>query len=166
MHPLVQVWPSIESKLLRYLESTVWRSHAEDLSQDSFLALWEQWDDRGRSLAQRSEKELTAYAIGIARNKGKALYRSDSARLKREASVAAMEPSQVELYDEHDGVPVEVRPLLEHLPPREADVLRLTAELGMSRREVAEVLGISTSTVKTYITRARVAFRREPDAAA
>jgi RNA polymerase sigma factor (sigma-70 family) len=57
--------------------------------------------------------------------------------------------------DRHDGLPVEVRDLLDRLPPREREVVVLRLVLGLSQAETARLLGIAEGSVGSALHDAR-----------
>ena len=53
----------------------------------------------------------------------------------------------------------QVQGLLQSLPEKERDVLRLKYQQGMKHKDIAKALGITESTVTTYVKRARAYLR-------
>lgn len=126
------------------------RAEAEELLQDAFLKVWERWD---RVAAMENP---TGYLYRTALN----LYR----RRLRRASVA-MRRAFSFMPDSDELAGVEVRDeavrLLGKLTPRERAAIVITAYLGYSSEEAAQLMGINANTVRVLTGRARAALRAE-----
>ena len=126
-------------------------SIAEDLAQDAFLAALRQWD---RVAGMKNPEAWVRQVVAI---------RSVS-RFRR---MAAETRAVFRLGRSHDdGQELDVEACLDvwvevrRLPRRQAQVIALTYANGLSRKEVAEVLGCSQETVKTHLDRGRRALSR------
>jgi RNA polymerase sigma-70 factor (ECF subfamily) len=108
------------------------RDRAEDLTQETLLKAWE----KRRQL--REEQSLRVWLFRIA------------------ALDRAPEPSQT--LGNREEV-LEVLKVLEHLPPRQREVLHLSAVEEFRVAEIAEILGISPNAVKVNLCEARKKMR-------
>jgi RNA polymerase sigma-70 factor (ECF subfamily) len=117
---------------------------AEDSAQDAFLRAWRGLD------SFRGQSSLSTWLYAITRNT--CLTALKSARSRRwappeEATEIAGETSA--------GPPVDVIALVEALPDKYRQVVRLFYMEERSYQEVAELLDLPLGTVKTYLHRAR-----------
>jgi RNA polymerase sigma-70 factor (family 1) len=138
---------------------------AEDVVQDVFLAVW-----AGREHWQVTVS-VRAYLRRAARNM--ALRHTSRAAVQRRAPLAEFEePSSgargatlvdpspsPEQHADAAALAEEVARVEAKLPPRMGEVYRLSRHDGLSNREIAERLRISTKTVELHLTRALAAFR-------
>src|SRR5579862_1433146 len=140
----------------RYLRSD---DGAPDLAQDVFAELWE----HRRELAIRGS--LRAYLFAAVRNR--ALNVLDHLRIEarwRERSSAAMldvptaPPADEGL--ERTELAEAVQRAIGSLPPRAQEIARLRWIDRLSRREIAEIVGVATPTVSVHLTRALKRLRR------
>jgi RNA polymerase sigma-70 factor (ECF subfamily) len=124
---------------------------AEEVSQDTFLALWRR---PGAFDARRGT--LQAFLLGVARNKAIDLVRREQAlrrtreSLALEAESASEEPSaheRLEGIEERQGV----KAALEKLSSVQREAIVLAYFGGRTYREVAEELGIPEGTAKTRL---------------
>lgn len=126
------------------------RHEAEEIMQDAFLRLWEQWDRVG------SLSDPIGYLYRTAMN----VFRSRARRAKVAIRLAVGHlPADDELADVEEREDV-VRALAP-LTPRQRAALVLTDLLGMSSEQAAEALRIKASTVRVLVARARAALRKE-----
>lgn len=126
-------------------------SIAEDLAQDAFLAALRQWD----RVAGMENPE--AWVRRVVANRSVSRFRRVAAETRAVLRVGRSYDDEQELDVEAClDVWVEVR----RLPRRQAQVIALTYANGLSRKEVADVLGCSLETVKTHLYRGRRALSR------
>lgn len=129
------------------------RGVSEDVAQDAFVAAW-------KSLATlRDPARFRAWACGIARNlanKARAV-RGRTAPMQEAADSA---PNPEELLDVQDREAA-VWASLERLSPTYREPLVLFYREGRSTKEVAEALGLTTSTVEQRLSRGRKQLRAE-----
>lgn len=134
------------------------RGMAEDVVQDAFIGLYRNWDR-----LNDSANALT-YVRSSVINGCRAALRT-KARADRRDRVAAARDAQlpfddtaatVLLSEEHQEVLAAVR----KLPDRQREALMLRYYLGLSTDDTARVMGISTGTVKSAISRAISALAR------
>ena len=139
--------------LLRYIQYHFDdRSEAEDIAQESFVRFYQ---------ARVHEEEILrpkAWLFRVARNLSLDLGRKKKPELLDEKGWLAAESNMAvtpsRFYEEADlmGLP------WDSLTGAELECLRLRAE-GLKLREIGEVLGVSVSTVVSYISRAVTKLR-------
>ncbi len=131
---------------------------AEDLTQETLLRAW------SRRLQLRDPRAARVWLLRIAAN----LWRDQA----RRARLPAARPEPL-----GEDVPSSCRPpgsdvadreelgralaALDALPPRQREVLYLSACDGLTRAEIAEVLGVSPDAVKANLCLARQRLRRQ-----
>jgi RNA polymerase sigma-70 factor, ECF subfamily len=125
------------------------RSEAEDITQESFLKLWERWDRVGEI------RDPTGYLYRTAMNIFRRRYRRGTLAIRKALAVA---PTQDE-FEQADDRQV-VRRTLATLTPRQRAALVLTEMLGFSSEEAGRALGIKASTVRALAHQGRAAFAR------
>lgn len=131
------------------------RDEAEDLAQETFLRL-----SRQRFSPSR-EHNLRGWLYVVASNLAFNTLRSQNRRQRREEAVFQQRTSEGEpdpaeaaiLQDERAAV----RRTLAALPERQAQILMLRHS-GLSYREIADALGIASSSVGATLARAETAF--------
>ena len=127
------------------------RHRAEDVLQEALARAWRNWSQVKDEAARRS------WLFTIVRNE---FYRSVE-RNKREAGEEIDDEMLAQIADERDFTRgLEVRQLLERLPPAAMEPLVLQNLAGLSCEEVAQVLGVSVGAAMTRICRARAALRQ------
>jgi RNA polymerase sigma factor (sigma-70 family) len=130
------------------------REDAEELMQESFLRLWERWDDRDRI------QDPTAYLFRVALNG----FRMRTRRMRTAARRL--------IGNEYSGDPfqqieirVDVRMMLGRLTPRQRSALVLIDMLGYGSAQAGRIMGIRSSTVRALASQGRAALRQgETDA--
>ena len=124
------------------------RAEAEEIMQDSFIAVLERWE----RVATMDDPE--AYLYRTALNVFRQRLRRAAVLLRK--AVHAIPPddalSVVELRDEATRA-------LARLTPRERQAIVLTGYLGYSTEEAGRILGIKGATVRVLTTRARATLR-------
>lgn len=124
---------------------------AEEIVQTVFVALWE---NRAKIDVQQS---FESYFFSIARYNiykalRKAVYRQGYLEYMRQNhSDSSFVTEELILFNELDTV---VHELLEKLPPKRREIIRLHREEGLSYNEIAERLSITNSTINTQLTKA------------
>lgn len=122
---------------------------AEDIGQEAFVRVLEQWDRVG------SMVDPVGYLYRVAMNVFRSRYRRARVAARRIISHAARD--EISEVDERDAV----QRMLGELNPQQRAALVLTSLLGYSSDEAGTVLGIRGSTVRVLTTRARATLRRE-----
>lgn len=124
---------------------------AEEIVQIVFVALWE---NRSKIDAQQS---FESYVFSIARHNiykalRKAVYRQGYIEYFRQNhSDTSFVTEDLILFNELDTV---VHELVEKLPPKRREIIRLHREEGLSYNEIATRLSITNSTINTQLTKA------------
>ncbi len=133
---------------------TTVQADVEDIVSDSCVALIAHLD----KLRTMEEDALRRYIAVTVRNKAlDVCRRQQSVRLLAEAEDVASLPDP-ESVEARILLMEEIRQVLSgirQLPPREQEVLRLKYDQGLKHREIAQLLGISESSVTKYAERAR-----------
>jgi RNA polymerase sigma factor (sigma-70 family) len=127
------------------------RHEAEEITQDSFLKIYERWDRVG------ALDDPTAYLFRVSMNTFRNRYRRALLGLRRELLLAPEATDELAEIESHDEV---VRLLLGLAPKQRAAVL-LTAILEYSADEAGQMLGLRASSVRALTTRARAQMKNE-----
>jgi RNA polymerase sigma-70 factor (ECF subfamily) len=124
------------------------RADAQELMQDAFLKLWEQWE----TIDQIDDP--TAYLFRVALNGYRMRARSARRAARRVVDVASS-------YDPFDEVHVreDVRRMLRSLTPRQRAALVLLDLYGYGSEDAAEIMRIRPSTVRALATQGRAVLR-------
>ena len=128
------------------------RGAAEDVVQDAFLGLYRNWD------RLNDPANALTYVRSSVLNGCRAALRKQARGDRRDRAAAARDgrppfdstEAAVLLSEEHQEVLIAVRQLAD----RQREALMLRYYLGLSTDETARVMGISTGTVKSAISRA------------
>ena len=127
------------------------RHQAEDILQTSLAKLYLAWDkvhDRG---------SVDAYVRRIMVNENNSLWRRP---WKKREYVAEQLPEGDAHHDQYDeGLSAALWDVVQSLPPKARAVVVLRYYEQLSEAETADVLGISTGTVKSQCSRALAALR-------
>jgi RNA polymerase sigma-70 factor (ECF subfamily) len=132
------------------------RDAAEDTVQDGFIRLWE----RRREWEPNAPARVILYTIvrNLALNGRKSVKlrnRSD-VRLRVPRPTAPTAPEDAVQADELDAA---MRAAIDALPPRRREVLLLAKFDGLSRNEIAELLGIAPQTIANHLALALAELR-------
>ncbi|MBS2939263.1 SigE family RNA polymerase sigma factor [Nocardioides sp. J2M5] len=123
---------------------------AEDLLQNAFAKLYLSWDK------VRDHAALDGYVRRVMVNEHNSLWRR--AWKRREHSTDRLpEAGADDTYD--DGLGGELWAFVQTLPPKQRSVVVLRYYEQLSEAEIADVMGISTGTVKSQASRALAALR-------
>jgi len=134
------------------------RGAAEDVVQDAFLGLYRNWD------RLNDPANALTYVRSSVLNGCRAALRTRARRERRDRVAAARDgwplfdsaEAAVLLSEEHQEVIAAVRKLAH----RQREALMLRYYLGLSTDETARVMGVSTGTVKSAVSRAVAALGR------
>ena len=125
---------------------------AEEVVQDSFVAIYQRWDDLG-------DANVPAYLRQTVVNRSRSVL--------RHLKVVSQHPSEIPPDGpgaDHDVLHGAQRraviDALARLPRRQREVLALRYYLDLSEREIAETLRISQGAVKSHASRGAAALRR------
>jgi len=134
------------------------RELADDISQEVFIKVFEHlYNFRGQS-------SVKTWLLAITRNTARDVLRS--AWIRR----VTLMPSRYEDQQTHPSAEREtidklmteqVWAVVLKLPPKLREVLLLSVHYGLSMNEMADMLGVSTGTVKSRLHRARNAVNRK-----
>lgn len=135
--------------VIRYLDSA---DAADDVLQELFLRIWNgrvNWEVRG---------SLKVYMYTAARNSALHAVARRDARSRAEGK-AAIYSEHIVQHDasaelEQSELAAAARAVVAELPERCREIYLLSSEHGLSYSEIAAMLGISVSTVKTQMGRA------------
>lgn len=145
-------YPAVFRHLL-YLSGD--RQVAEDLTQETFTRLFQQADPD----ASQTLRNPRAWLLTVASNLAYNHFRNEKRRLDRERrpKLSVLPGGAAEAYDQMDDV-LDVRGALATLEPRDRAVL-LLRHSGFSYAEIADAVGLQTSSVGTTLARAQRRFR-------
>ena len=129
------------------------RHDAEDLMQDSFIRLWERWDDVDRVA------DPTSYLFRVALNNFRMNRRRAAMALRKVLPVGEARDAFAEAEMRAD-----VRALLLDITPRQRAALVLVDLLGYSSEQAARILRVRPSTVRALGTQGRRALREKEGA--
>lgn len=130
---------------------------AEEIVQLVFVALWE---NRDKII---EDQPFDSYIFSIARHSiykalRKAVYRQGYLEyLKQNHSQTAFVTEDLVMFHELDTV---VQELIEKLPPKRREIIRMHRDEGLSYNEIAERLSITNSTINTQLTKAMSFIRQ------
>jgi RNA polymerase sigma-70 factor, ECF subfamily len=137
------------------------RHEAEEISQEAFLRVWQRWDRV--STMERPEGYLFRTAMNVFRSRRRraaAVFR----RLGRRehggpeatggGGPSGADPA-ISVVEDRDAVARE----LAGLPARQRAAFVLTEGLGLSSEEAGQAMGITASTVRVQVARARESLR-------
>jgi RNA polymerase sigma-70 factor, ECF subfamily len=148
---LLMLYERHASSILAYLAHRVRdRQLAEELLHDVMLAAWQ------ASAAFRGESSVRTWLFTIAHNRAvNAFRRGPSAGGNVDLGTAGMIPDPAAGAAEG----VDLRAAIERLPAQQQAALDLVFFHGFSASEVATVMAVAPSTVRSWISRARAALR-------
>lgn len=125
------------------------RAEAEDLLQETFLAVWERWE---RVSAMENP---SGYLYRVALNGARKRFRRSALALRR----VRLGRDRSDPIDEADARTVVGR-ALGTLTPRQRMAIVLTDLLGYSTRETSRLMSIREGTVRALASQARAAMRK------
>jgi RNA polymerase sigma-70 factor (ECF subfamily) len=152
-------WEQLETHLPRIyrfaLRLTADSDWAEDLTQDTLLKAWK---NRGQLRAAESARVwLFRITVNLWRDQ---VRQSGNRPVMEQNTESAVDrsPQPVEVLGEREEL-LDVLKAIERLPPRQREVLHLSAVEDLRIAEIAEVLGISANAVKVNLSEARKKMR-------
>jgi RNA polymerase sigma-70 factor (ECF subfamily) len=146
-------------RLVRFVEGIVdQEGGADDVVQEAFIRLW----TRRKEL--KLQGSFRAFLYTMTRNAAIDERRSSGRRkaLATKAEAPRAEPSPLSAAEASQLQEVAAA-AVDRLPPRRREVFRLVRTEGLSYREVAEVMGLSTQTVANQMSKALVSLHRTLD---
>ncbi len=135
-------------------------SDAEDITQETFLKLFRHW------ISASGADNLNAWIYRVVSNAALDLLRSRQSRSKREknveeefldASSGRDLPPEKRMENEELGSKLEAA--LEKLPAQQRTAVVLYDHEGLSGREIAKIMGVNETTVRTYVCEGRKRVR-------
>jgi RNA polymerase sigma-70 factor, ECF subfamily len=143
-----QVWHDLHSDLQAFIDRRISDSHAsEDILQDVFARI------HTHAPTLRDETRLQSWIYQITRNAIIDYYRGQKSVVEIPDTLAA-QAEDIEI-DPASALAPCVKLLVEELPHKYREALRLTEYEGLSQIEAAHRLGLPISTFKSRIQRAR-----------
>lgn len=127
------------------------RASAEDLLQTAFAKLYLSWD------RVREREALDGYVRRIMVNERNSLWRRAWKRREHSTDIV---PEAVVTDEYDDGQRGEMWRFVQTLPPRQRAVIVLRYYEQLSEAEIADMLGVSTGTVKSQASRALAGLRQ------
>lgn len=145
--------------VLRFAQRRVHPSHAEDVAAEAFLVAWRRFDD-----APARADGLRAWVFGIARNCLLNASRGDRRRAALAVRISTSPPPHVTGGDD-DLVArrLDLAAAWERLTPAQQEILSLTHFEDLASPQAARVLGITPTSYRLRLHRARRALRRQLD---
>jgi len=124
------------------------RSIAEDVAQESFLALW-----RGGARYDRTRGSVRSWTLGIVHNRAIDGLRRNSVHDRRRASAEGIEehleaPERTDAQAIDNAASDEIRVALDELPSEQRRVIELAYFGGFTHTEIASMLNAPIGTVK------------------
>jgi RNA polymerase sigma factor (sigma-70 family) len=132
------------------------RYEAEDLMQVAFVKVWERWDRVGR--LEDPVGYLFRTAFNTHRSRARRAVRS-ARKLLDTLSDLSSPPVPHEVAEARD----QASRALDALTPRQRQAVVLTAMLGFSTAEAAEMMKIRSATVRVLVSQARQVLVRSDD---
>ncbi len=146
----------IKNRLYRFALGIVGQpAEAEDVVQEVFIKLWNQRNQMD------AISNIEAWCITATRNLSIDKLRSKHQRLQPIAAGFDLHDQSATPYEAvvTNDVFDRVRSLLNHLPEKQRDIMRLRDIEGLSYQEISEALNVPMEQVKVYLFRARKAIR-------
>lgn len=140
---------------MKYLKSS---ADAEELVQSVFVNIWE------HRATLKKELSFKSYLFTIAFNDICKFFRSNNYFRRFVAEVCRENPLQSTRIDEAIGcrsVIERITQIINTMPERQKAVFRLSRDKGLSSKEIAAKIGITTGSVDNYISGALKIIRQE-----
>lgn len=144
-------WPRVLS-LVYVLSGSAWG--AEDIAQDAFLKAHRRWDEVGRY------EHPGAWVRTVALNLARSRLRRAGAEMRALRRWVGLEASS---FPALEPVSEEFWTAVRALPPRQRDAVALHYAEDRSVKDIAMILGVAESTVKTSLQKGRAALARRFD---
>jgi RNA polymerase sigma-70 factor, ECF subfamily len=157
MRALNELYARHGANILSYLSSFLNdRQLAEEVLQDVMMAVWNHADQF------RGDSKVRTWLLTIARNRAINTRRRNAPHLVQFDDALDMDAGDTTPLEkvERKHRSEQMREALNRLPPAYQEILLLVFYHQLSGVEVAEVLGISTGTVKSRLHRAKELLRR------
>ncbi len=146
-----KIWIAFHQKLLAFIKSRVPEDVAEDLLQDVFLKMHQQIE------TLRDATRLESWLYRITSNAIADYYRSRPSTEKLPRQLEAAETEEGDLIRQELALCIE--PMIDQLPAKYRDAVRLSELEGKSQGEVAALNNISLSGAKSRVQRGRARLK-------
>ncbi len=150
-HIVQQALQRYERPLVTYASQLLGDEHrAREVTQDTFMKLWQQPAASLQHMARNSDgQHLGAWLFAVCRNGAlDRLRREGLVQPTADAGVAQADPSGGPgEAAEHDEAVSAVVHLLDRLPAKQREVVRLKFQAGLTYRQIAAVTGLTVSYV-------------------
>jgi RNA polymerase sigma factor (sigma-70 family) len=123
---------------------------AADIAQEAFVRTWAHWGRIGR------REKPVLFTLRVARNLATSRVRQ---LIRYRRAIARLHTAGDRPPDVSPGVGMEVREALAELPHRQRWAVVLCDLVGLSSPEAARIVGISPSTLRVHLARAREHLR-------
>nr|WP_321356908.1 RNA polymerase sigma-70 factor [uncultured Draconibacterium sp.] len=144
--------------VLRYVKQ---ETDAEEIVQEVFIKIWKSRD------AINTYSSFESFLFTIAHNATVNLLKKRVPEQKYKEYVKSLQhiDESYELTDEiyYKELIDKFQDLLKELSPRQQEIYQLSREEGLSHKEIAEKLGISTNTVKNHLVTTLSFFKKKLD---
>lgn len=141
-----EVWSIV---FARWLNAEI----ANDICQETFLRLWQQWQ-RGEQI-RNPRAWLLRVARNLAEDYGKSAFqRNGTQEPEYLATVSSSQPTPAEHLQKLEAMQL-VRRFLQELAPADREILTLRYGLEYPIERIAQTLGVNISAVHMRLTRAR-----------
>ncbi len=144
----VNLWEAYAGAIYAFAARRISQSCVEDVVADTFLVAWRRRDDV-------PDKALP-WLYGVAGNVVRQSYRNDDRWRRLLERIGAETPSAV--ASSENELSLEFRDALAVMDWEEREILLLVGWEGLTRREVADVLGTTPSAARMRLSRARRRF--------
>lgn len=154
-HIFRHIFQQYYAELLIYVRGLVGRADAEDIVADVFTELWDTRHNKnwGEHIRAFLYKAALSRSLNHLRHRHVSQRHCEVLRRLNEQALSVDEYAAVE-QDEENGMRLQrVNQVMESLPDKCRQVVRLFYVYGMSSREVSDTLGISVRTVEAHLYR-------------
>lgn len=146
------IWRDLHLELSRFIESKIPNKEgAQDILQDVFVKVHLNLDQL------KDSSKLTSWIYQITRNAVADYYRKESANSKLDGHVLPEDENEEPLYTSLSEC---INSKIDQLPKDEHRAIVLTYFKNSSQRELAELLGLSYSGIKSRVQRTREKLKK------
>lgn len=166
---LQTIYALLNDKIRRYLTRMVGETEAEDLTQEVFIKVGRGLKDfrRNSSLSTWIYKIATNTALDRLRERS---FQKEPSNIQQENGEEEARDSYISAKDHRPSPEISlikkemnacIRGIVERLPENYQTALMLSDFEELTNAEIADILGISTDTVKIRLHRARIRLKKE-----